>query len=249
MTRKKIISLQIDLLSYSDALARVLSIGKNREPAYVCFANTHMVIEAHKNRDFQNIVNRSRFCFPDGMPLVYFLKKKFNIKQDRITGIDFMIDSIRECEKNNLSVFFIGSTEKVLHSLKSSLLERFPGLRIAGMISPPYGSILQYETNKYIQQINESGANLAFVSLGCPKQEIWMAENHARIQAPLLGVGAAFEIHAGTKKRAPLWMQRSGLEWFYRLIQEPARLWKRYLKTNTIFIYLFILSYFSKSNA
>lgn len=248
MLRKKVINIYIDLLSYAEALACVLVMGKNHESGYVCFANTHMLTEANGNRDLQSIVNGARFCFSDGMPIVYYLKKKHKIVQDRITGIDFMLDAIAQCEKSGLSVFFLGASENVLACLKNRILLQFPKLSVAGMISPPYGNIECYDDDSYIRQINDSNAHLVFVSLGCPKQEKWMAKNYTKIRAPLLGVGAAFEVHAGIKKRAPLWMQRSGLEWFYRLIQEPGRLWKRYLKTNIMFIYLFIQSYFFHSN-
>lgn len=248
MTRKRIISIQIDLLSYADALHGVLTIARNREPAYVCFANVHMVTEAHKDNGFRNIVNNARFCFPDGMPLVFYLKKKYKIVQDRIAGIDFMMDILTLCEQNKLSVFFFGSDETTLASLKNNVLKKLPELSIAGFISPPYGNIEDYDDDLHVQQINNSNADLVFVSLGCPKQEKWMAKNYNRIKAPLLGVGAAFEVHAGIRQRAPLWMQRTGMEWLYRIIQEPGRLWKRYLKTNTEFIYLFIRYYFLKSD-
>ena len=248
MKRKKIISVNINAIKYADALKEILALGSKHVQSYICFVNTHMVIEAHKSVVFKDVVNNSTFSFSDGMPLVYFMKKKYKIIQDRIAGIDFMLDAICECEKEKLSVFFLGSSENVLSKLKNTLLKKFPQLHIAGMISPPYAQSQQYDNEKYIRQINESCANLVFVSLGCPKQEYWMAENYKSINAPLLGVGAAFEVQAGIKKRAPRWMQHSGLEWFFRFLQEPDRLWKRYLKTNTIFIYLFMISLFSKDN-
>ncbi len=238
MESKEIISLNINTSSYANSLSEILSLAKGNRSSYTCFANVHMVIEAYKDPELKKLLNNSTFTFPDGMPLVFALKLLCGIKQERIAGIDFMLDTIRVCEKEKLSVFLLGSTEIVLNSLQKNLLEKFPELIIAGSFSPPFKEFTQTENESFIQKINISNANLVFVSLGCPKQEIWMAKHFDKIKAPLLGVGAAFEIHAKLVKRAPKWMQKTGLEWLFRFIQEPGRLWKRYMVTNTLFIFL-----------
>ncbi len=238
MEKRKVISLNINIISYQQALFQVIQYAQNKVSAYVCFANVHMVIEAYKNSDLKKLVNASAFTFSDGMPLVYAIKKLYGIKQDRIAGIDFMLDILSACEKNNLSVFFFGSTKNVLANLNKNILQKFPKLKIAGSISPPFKTLSVQENEQYAKTINESGANIVLVSLGCPKQETWAAQNHKNIAAVLLAVGAAFEIHANLKKRAPLWMQRTGLEWLYRFLQDPFRLGKRYFNTNILYIYL-----------
>lgn len=137
---------------------------------------------------------------------------------------------------NNGSMFFYGSTEATLATLQIKLLASFPDLNIAGAISPPFRTLSPAEDAAIIAQINHSGAGIVWVSLGCPKQELWMATHRGSINAVMVGVGAAFDYHAGTIKRAPKWMQHNGLEWLHRLVSEPKRLWKRYLVTNTLFV-------------
>lgn len=238
--RKDILGLHISLSSYKNALQHVIQKAHNSTPSYVCFANVHMVIEARKNADFNSIVNNSTYTFSDGMPIVYALKRLHKISQERIAGIDFMIDSLKLCEEENIPVFFFGSTTEVLTELIKKMNALYPKLKIVGKISPPFRQLSELENNDYTNQINDSGAKIVFVSLGCPKQETWAAQNHLKCNSVFLCVGAAFEIHAGNKKRAPLWMQNASLEWLYRLVQDPGRMWKRYLHTNTLFSLILI---------
>lgn len=247
MIRKKIISILVNSISYTDAINHVLKLAKDKTSSYVCFANAHMTIEAHENKAFAEVVNNSTLTVADGMPLVHAFKKLYNIQQDRIAGIDFMPDLISECEKNNFSIFLFGSTELVLDKLKDELIRKHPKLKIAGTLSPPYKKQFDDADNQlFVETINHSNPDVVFVSLGCPKQETWMAKHTNLIKAPLLGVGAAFEIHAKVTKRAPSWMQKSSLEWLYRFMQEPKRLFKRYFKTNSLFMALFLKARFSK---
>ncbi len=240
MERKEIISLNINTGSYNSAISEIIDLAKKRISSYVCFSNVHMIIEGHKNPEFKKLVNNSTFSFPDGMPLVFAFKALYGMKQDRIAGIDFMMDALKECKKKQLSIFLFGSTTLVLEALSKNISKTFPNLIIAGKLSPPFKEFSSSENELFIQTINNSGANMVFVSLGCPKQEMWMAKHYDKIKAPLLGVGAAFEIHAKLIKRAPVWMQKTGLEWLYRFIQEPGRLWKRYMVTNSLFVFLLI---------
>jgi N-acetylglucosaminyldiphosphoundecaprenol N-acetyl-beta-D-mannosaminyltransferase len=208
----------------------------DKQQGYVCFANVHMVIEATNNKMFSLMVNNASLVLTDGMPLVKSIKLLYGDRQDRIAGMDIFPDLLRQASDKGLTVFFFGTTESILSEIEQRVKAEFPNLRIAGLFSPPFGKPIN--DVKYIEQISRSGADLVFVALGCPKQENWMAENSSRINAVLLGIGGAFPVFAGITKRAPLWMQRSSLEWLYRLIQEPRRMWKRYFVTNTLFVFL-----------
>src|SRR3989344_2724314 len=157
--------------------------------------------------------------------------------QERLSGPDLMWRYLAHAEHTGQSIFFYGSTQDTLGKLKARIQAQFPRLKLVGMESPPYRELSPEEDQAYVDQINQSGANVVFVGLGCPKQEAWMASHRGRIRAVMLGVGAAFDYHAGTIQRAPLWMQKSGLEWLHRLCSEPRRLFKRYLHTNSVFVY------------
>lgn len=235
---KKIISLNIDIIRYRDAIDKIIAFGKSNEPGYVCFANVHMTIEAYKDKKFADQVNRATLVLADGMPIVKSLKFFHNLHQERIAGMDILPDLIKAAEIHQLKIFFFGTTPELLGRIKIKTEIAFPNVMIAGLFSPPFNKSI--DDKLYVDIIKKSGANLVFVALGCPKQEKWMAEQSHKINALLLGVGGAFPIYAGIASRAPLLMRNSGLEWVYRLMQEPTRLFTRYFKTNTLFIYLAI---------
>lgn len=238
MNRKRIIRLNIENISFQEALSKVTEWGSERFPSYSCFVNGHMSIEAYWNREFSGFVNQANLVLADGKPVAFSYKLLYGISQERIAGMDFMPAIIDVCAKEGLSLFLFGSTDKVLNKISERIIELHPELVIAGKISPPFREFTEQEVQDFIDQINESGANVVLVGMGCPKQETWMAKNSKNINATLLGVGGAFSVYAGMVKRAPRWMQRFSLEWLYRLLQEPGRMWKRYLVTNTLFIFL-----------
>jgi N-acetylglucosaminyldiphosphoundecaprenol N-acetyl-beta-D-mannosaminyltransferase len=151
-----------------------------------------------------------------------------------------MPDLFAAAEKSGLSVFFYGSTEGVLKGILQRIDREHPQLEVAGAYSPPFRELSDSEQKEHVARINASGAQIVFVSLGCPKQEIWMARNMGKINAVMIGVGNAFPVYDGRECRAPQWMQKLSLEWFHRLCQEPRRLWKRYLVTNSIFLWLML---------
>jgi len=229
MEPREVISLAPSLVSYQEALQTIIKLAGKRESSFVCFANVHMTVEAYL---------RARLITADGMPLAKSLNYLYGIHQERIAGMDMMQDVLAACEKDSLSVYLFGSTDRLLNILQVKIRQRHPGLKIAGVFSPPFGKFSPENSRQYCQRINESGADLVLVCLGCPKQEIWMAENFAAVKAVMLGVGGAFEVYAGLKKRAPRWMQNLSLEWLYRLLQDPGRLMKRYVVTNSIFVFL-----------
>lgn len=238
MTHQPIIKLNLSLGSFQDFVKNIIALGKQKQSSYVCVANVHMCIETYKNDSFANIVNGADLVTPDGKPLVFGLKWLYGIEQDKVSGPDLMPSLLAEAEKQQLRVFFYGATQTVLNQLTEYCQQKYPDLKIAGAISPPFRALNKAEEIANINAINRSKANLVFVALGCPKQEIWMSRMKGEIQAVMLGVGGAFPMLVGVEKRAPKWMQENGLEWFFRLAQDPKRLFKRYLVTNSWFIYL-----------
>lgn len=234
----RVIGYPIDILSWDAAVSRILLWAKRRESRIVCICNTHSIVTAGDDASFGSILNASDMNTADGAPVAWFMRLRGATEQERINGPDLMW---RCCEKLNRpdssSIFLYGSTVETNLKLISVLNKEFPYLRIAGYISPPFRSLTEAETLNDVQTINSSGAGLVWVSLGCPKQERWMASNREKVRAVMIGVGAAFEYHSLVIKRAPLWMQRSGLEWLHRLASEPRRLWRRYFYNNSMFLF------------
>lgn len=227
----------IDALSWEEAVGRIVQWGAARESRYVCICNVHSVVTTTTDVEFKIAVNNADMATPDGAPIAWALRRLGHPAQERINGPDLMMRYLAEAEKLNQTVFFYGSTEATLAKLRTALAKRFPRLRIGGTYSPPFRSLTLEEDEQIVNTINASKANVVFVGLGCPKQEKWMAEHRGRINAVMIGVGAAFDYHAGVVKRAPLWWQKNGLEWLYRLGCEPRRLFKRYMVTNTLFVF------------
>ena len=236
--RLQIISLHVDHTGFNKSLDTVMGLAEKRQPAYVCFANVHMTIEAYRNKIFLDQVQNADLVLADGKPIAVACKILHHKKQERIAGMDFMPRLLELANEKRMRVFFYGSTPEVLKTLKQKINQLYPTIIHAGYISPSFGVQKEDELVKDIDQINDSGAQIVFVSLGCPKQEKWMAANSKKINAVLLGIGAALPVMAGIHKRAPVWMQKLALEWFYRLMQQPGRLFKRYLFTNSMFIFL-----------
>jgi N-acetylglucosaminyldiphosphoundecaprenol N-acetyl-beta-D-mannosaminyltransferase len=206
-----------------------------------------MTVEALKNPSFGEVLKESDLTVLDGMPLCWSYKILHGFKPDRIAGRHLMHALIQDAVINDRSIFFFGSTPEKLAKAEEFLLKNYPGLNIAGMISPPFRTLSLDENKTYSKQINASGASLVFVALGCPKQEIWMHHMKGQINATMLGIGIALEVLTGQQVSAPAWMERAGLEWFFRLLKEPRRLFKRYLYTNTYFIFLLVSSMLQKS--
>jgi len=226
----------IDALSWEDALARITDWATECQSRYVCACNAHSVVTASLDPAFREFINGADMAVPDGMPIAWSLTKLGFPRQPRISGPDLMWRLCENAAARGLSVFLYGSSPRTLTKLKANLSSRIPALQIVGTNSPPYRSLSEAEDEAIVELINGSGAAIVLIGLGCPKQERWMALHRGRINAVMVGVGAAFDYHAGTLQRAPPWMQRQGLEWLYRLMKEPRRLWRRYLKTNTIFL-------------
>lgn len=232
-----VIGTPIDALTWSQALARLSGWANARQSRYVCICNVHSVVTARQDEAFAKVIHEADMATPDGAPVAWLMRRLGVVTQDRINGPDLMWRYCAEASRRGESIYLYGGQQSTLDILQRKLLEQFPGLRIAGAYSPPYRLLTSEEDAAVVETINASGAGIVWVSLGCPKQEKWMAEHRGRIQAVMVGVGAAFDYHAGTVQRAPLWMQRNGLEWLHRLASEPRRLWRRYFVTNTLFIW------------
>lgn len=230
----------IDALSWDEALDLITRWGGRRESRYVCICNVHSVVTTTNDVEFKIAVNNADMATPDGAPIAWALRQLGHPAQERINGPDLMMRYLVQAERLGQVVFFHGSTEATLARLRIALNSQFPQLRIGGTCSPPFRPLTLEEDEGIVNMINDSGANVVFVGLGCPKQEKWMAEHRGRINAVMIGVGAAFDYHAGVIKRAPLWWQRNGLEWLYRLGSEPRRLFMRYMVTNTLFVIGFL---------
>jgi N-acetylglucosaminyldiphosphoundecaprenol N-acetyl-beta-D-mannosaminyltransferase len=242
---KQIISLTISISSYSSIRDKIISLVLKRRSSYICVANVHMTIEAYWDKEFATSVNNADLVTPDGMPIAMALRLLYGLKQERVAGMDLLPDLLKEAEERNLSVFFYGGTQEMLDKTNRFIQEHYPSLEKHNYLSPPFRPLSNEEEESVIKQINDTGANIVFVALGCPKQEKWMASMKGRINSCMIGIGGALPVMIGDQKRAPYWMQKASLEWFYRLIQEPRRLFKRYLVTNTLFIFLIIKQLYS----
>lgn len=223
--------------TYKEAVQSSLKIKQG----YFCFVNSHMVYEHHKNQDFKDILGNSEYNFPDGMPLTYSIRFFKGNKQERIAGNDMLYSLIEKAHIENLSIFFIGSTEKILKLISDKMV--ILGVRHK-VFSPPFKSVEQFDFEYQSVLINSYNPDMVLVGLGCPKQEIWMYKMRDKIRVPMYGLGGAFILYAGLDNRAPKWMRDIGMEWFYRLLLEPRRLFKRYLITNTFFLWLLIKEIF-----
>jgi N-acetylglucosaminyldiphosphoundecaprenol N-acetyl-beta-D-mannosaminyltransferase len=233
---KQVLDANIDAISWRAAIERVLAWAKQSESRYVCFCNAHVVATARMDPEFARVINGADMAPPDGAPIAWMLRRLGIPEQRRIDGPGLMWSICAAAAEQRIPVFFFGSTPVVLEALRRSLSLALPDLRVAGCVSPAFAKLSDDDNAKIVAEIHASGAPIVFVGLGCPKQERWMAAHRGALRAVMLGVGAAFDFHAGVLSRAPLWMQRSGLEWLYRLLREPKRLAHRYLITNTVFI-------------
>ena len=233
-----VVGSDITALPLEKQIDTMVGWAQKRESRSVCVANVHMLMEAHWQPQFAEILAKADLVTPDGMPLVWMMRLMGVAQQDRVAGMDLFTGLCKSAQDKQISVFFVGSHREVLERIKVNLHRDFPKLMIAGMEPLPFRPLEPHENEQLVENINTSGAGLVFVALGCPKQEHWTAQQRGKIQAVMVGVGAVFPVYAGIYKRAPRWLRESGWEWFYRLMQEPKRLWIRYRKTIPPFVWL-----------
>lgn len=231
-----VISLNISQESSLQIQEQVILAARQRRSSTICFANVHMTVEAARDPQYAAIVNGADWVVADGAPISWAVQAIYKRKQERITGFHFTQSLLQKAAEEGLSVFFYGCTSAVLSATLIRCHDLYPSLVIAGVYSPPFRSLTSAEEEEVVERISNSGAHLVFVALGCPRQEVWIHRMRHRIPAVLLAIGGALPMLAGQLSPAPPLMQRSGLEWLYRLCQEPRRLFRRYMVTNTLFI-------------
>lgn len=209
---------------------------------YICITNVHTTVMAYEDEKYKNIQNNAALILPDGNPLSSLSRRRGFKEAKRVTGPDLMHEIFKISEEMGYKHYFYGSTEETLKLLNTKLLEKYPKLNILGMYSPPFKSNVELENEEKLNEINKLNADFIWIGLGAPKQEKWMSLHENKVNGLMIGVGAGFDYFADKIKRAPKWMQKYSLEWLYRLIQEPRRLFMRYFITNSKFIYLNAIS-------
>lgn len=238
-----LLGIKVSRVDYQTACSAIVRAAEQRISYLVAAVNVHSIMTGYLEPEGHgDVLNQFDLVVPDGQPikwaLNWMLEKRGKKLGDRVRGPELMLQLCQIAEIEQIPIFFYGSKPTVLTILQQELLNQFPQLKIAGAISPPFRSLTPTEEADYVQQIQNSGARIVFVSLGCPRQEGWAFRQRERLNCPMICVGAAFDFHAGNIPEAPLWMQDMGLEWFFRLLQEPKRLWQRYLLLNPLFIIL-----------
>jgi N-acetylglucosaminyldiphosphoundecaprenol N-acetyl-beta-D-mannosaminyltransferase len=249
ITRANILGVGVSAINMEQALETIDAWIKKREQRYVCVTGVHGIMESQRDATLKQIHNQAGLVTPDGMPLVWLSQLKGCSWVERVYGPDLMLALCEQSLIKGYHHYFYGGGEGVAKKLAARLKERFPGLQIAGGSSPPFRALTREEDEEAIQLINKAQPDIVWIGLSTPKQEYWMYEHCGRVHAPvMIGVGAAFDFHAGIKKQAPRWMQRSGLEWSFRLLNEPRRLWRRYLVNNPLFLWMLLLEALNKKS-
>src|SRR5665213_225133 len=225
---------------YDEVVAKTLAASYRAKRALLTFAAVHCVMCGVQDAAHRTRLNAFDVVAPDGQPVRWSLNFLHRAGlSDRVYGPELTRRVCKAAAEQSVGIYLYGATPQVLEKLRENLLTMFPALKIAGVESPPFRALTADEDAAAVKRINDSGAGIVLIGLGAPKQERFAYEHRDSIKAVQLCVGAAFDFHAGVKKTAPAWMQKRGLEWLYRLTQEPGRLWKRYLTTNTQFVLLF----------
>lgn len=241
MNRVNVLGVGISVLNLKTARAAIGDAIRERRKGYICVTGVHGVMEAQEDGAFKEILNNSFLCTPDGMPMVWAGKLKQHREMGRVYGPDLMLEICEWSENSGARHFFYGGAEGVADVLAARLKQKFPKLQVAGTFTPPFRRLEPEELGRLQAHISATRPDILWVGLSTPKQEKFMAEFLPKLDVTLMiGVGAAFDFHSGRVRQAPRWMQRSGLEWFYRLCSEPRRLGRRYLRNNPLFVLKFL---------
>ncbi len=234
----RILGVNIAVTNMREVVNLIVNNVTDLRGKFICLSNVHTTVMSEKDEEYRSIQNSAFLALPDGSPLALVQRLRGYRGAEQVAGPDLMPEIWKATEHTELSHYFYGSTQETIEALYKTLIRKYPELKIAGMEAPPFRPLTDEEDRETIERINASGADFVWVGLGAPKQEKWMYDHRERIHALMLGVGAGFDFHAGTVKRAPSWMREHYLEWLYRLIQDPKRLWKRYVQTNGKFLLL-----------
>lgn len=232
----KVVNTVVTALSLKAQVNTMVLWAKQRTSKSVCVANVHMIMEARFNETLRAALEIADSVTPDGMPLVWVMKALGKNEQERVAGMDIFLEACQRCVEEDISIYLLGSTQEVLDKMRANLKRDFPQLAVAGIESPPFRPLTEQEDDALVRRINNSGAGFTFVALGCPKQECWLAAHQGRVNSVMVGIGGVFPVYAGIQKHAPAWVRSNGLEWSYRLLQEPKRLFRRYATTIPPFI-------------
>lgn len=237
LPRVDVLGVHVSAVSLAQVVGEIERWVTTGQRHYVCVTGVHGVMESQSAPDLLEIHNQSGLTTPDGMPLVWCCHRAGASSTTRVYGPDLMLEVLELAAERGWRSYFYGGRDGIPELLAERLQARFPGLQVAGTYSPPFRPLEPEERDELVERVNASGADLVWVGLSTPKQERWMADMRPRLTAPvLLGVGAAFDMHAGQLRQAPPWMQQRGLEWLFRLAVEPRRLWRRYLSNNPRFL-------------
>jgi exopolysaccharide biosynthesis WecB/TagA/CpsF family protein len=235
--KQNILGIRVDVIDYAAATGRIMEAARERRPLAVSALAVHGLMSGVLDPELKYRLNRFDLLCPDGQPVRWAINALGKVKlNDRVYGPFLALHVCEATAREGLSIFLFGSRPEVLAKLESNLTTRFPGLKIVGRHPSRFRKASQEEVASDVTMIRSSGASMVFAGLGCPRQEIWAFEMREALSVPVLAVGAAFDFHAGTLAMAPAWMQRAGLEWAFRLWQEPRRLWRRYLFLNPMFL-------------
>ncbi len=238
MTPIPILGVRTDALPFDDAIATLLRWAAEPDRRYVCTCPVYTVMMCHENPAVMRAVNGADMITADGMPIVWVQRQRGAPQAERVYGPDVLLALCEQTANTPISHYFWGGLPGVPEELARRLTTRFPGLKVAGTYSPPVAPLGDQSDSAVVERLNAAGPSIIWVGLGSPKQDQWMELYRPHLTAPLLiAVGAAFDFHAGTRQQAPRWMQRTGLEWVFRLMQEPRRLAKRYLVYNPRFVW------------
>ena len=237
LPKRRVLTVDISVGSFTEHVEVIANAAQVHRSCYVCCVNAHMTVES-RDPGFAAVVNAADLATADGMPVLKVLQWFHSIKQDRVAGNDLLPALLERAAHQGLCVFLYGGSEETLQKISERAVREWPALRLVGSHAPPFGPLSNLDMDAEAARINATGAQIVMVSLGCPKQERWMAAMKGRVNGVMLGLGGAFLLYAGVDKRAPKWMRDLSLEWLYRFMLEPRRLWKRYLVTNTQFIVL-----------
>lgn len=231
-----ILSVNINVTNMNETVSYICNNLEKLKGNYICVSNVHTTIMSYEDEEYRNIQNSGAMALPDGGPLSVVSRMRGFKEAERVTGPDLMGEIFKVSEEKGYTHYFYGSTQDTLDELNVKLKQKYPKLSVVGMYSPPFRKLSNEEDVEIIDTINKSNVDFIWVGLGAPKQEIWMYEHKNKINGLMLGVGAGFDYYAGNISRAPQWMQNMSLEWLYRLVQSPRRLFKRYMITNYKFI-------------
>ncbi|WP_145177334.1 WecB/TagA/CpsF family glycosyltransferase [Rubripirellula lacrimiformis] len=240
--KRSVVGINVSAIDYEAAVAKIISAGQRRQSMSVTALAVHGVMTGVSDANHKYRLNQFDLVCPDGQPVRWALNHLHGCElPDRVYGPELTLRLCQAAAECNVPIFLFGATTEMLDQFADRLCEKYPGLVIAGRQASRFRTLTPDERDELAESINASGAGLCFVGLGCPRQEVFTYEMRDRLSMPLVAVGAAFAFHAGMLEQAPPWMQRNGLEWFFRLTREPGRLWKRYSTTNPAFATLAIL--------